>query len=222
MYLGRYLGCGALLLSCHLQAAIIAYTDAPGQGVQAFGGNAALAFEVNSDIDVTDLGVFDPKGDDTFSAGTTLSVAIFSCPVINCTTGGTQVGPAVTFTSASPGTIAPGTSDVMKAVTPFLLSAGFYEVVADGYNANDMVGNFNGGSTGPDNTGAPEVTATGGNYDSNLTLDAARSCDGCNNAARQWDAGTFDFTDATAAPEPGTLVIVGLGMAMLAVSRRPR
>src|SRR6266852_9103832 len=67
--------CALLALTGMSARADIAYTDPANQGMQAFGGNLALNFNVNSPITVFDLGVFNASGSGTITG--TIQVVIF-------------------------------------------------------------------------------------------------------------------------------------------------
>src|ERR1700691_2220458 len=137
-----------LLLGCLLPALLpaiaraqttIAY-DAPANilvppppsepGNQDWTGNLGLDFNVNSPIVVTALGAFNANGAAGFVG--TVNVQIF-----NRTTT-TGVGPVVTLTGTV-GTLVNG--DRFVNVTPFILPAGNYSIVAVGFGASDLNGN---------------------------------------------------------------------------------
>ena len=98
-------------------------------GTQSYTGGLGMDFDVLSPVVVTKLGVFDSGGNGLSS---TLTVQLFrrSPPV--------SVLAALTFTPAAPGTLEPGTSSRMKALTSALtLAPGQYCIVSYGHNANN-------------------------------------------------------------------------------------
>jgi len=196
----------------------VAYSDPANQGVQAWSGNLALSFVVNSAILVDDFGVFNASGSGTITGN--ISVAIYN------TTTMALVGGPVVFHGA--GTLGGSGFDVFKPVTPILLGPGNYAIDAFGFNVADLNGNLGAGSsTGPIlNTGGGLISFTGALYDANGAADLPTSCNGCAAGAaqqKQFDAGTFDFVAATApTPEPASFAIVGLGLTLLGFARRRR
>jgi hypothetical protein len=194
-------------------ADIVPYSDPSGQGIQAWYGNLALTFNVNSPISVNSLGVFNASGTG-FITGY-IQVAIYNTGTNALAT------PVVTFH----GQYAPGALgfDVFQAITPVVLAAGSYEVDAVGFNGFDLNGNVNNGSSsGPIlNTLGGRITFTGAAWDSSTSLDSPTTCSTCQLAPLLWsqfDAGTFTV------PEPGFYASLGglwAGMAgLLFVVRR--
>lgn len=188
------------------RADTVAYTDPAGQGTQAWGGNLGLNFNVLSPITVTELGVFNASGSGTITG--TIEVAIFNTadPTVPVT--------MVTFS----GTYTPSGFDVFQAITPIVLGPGSYEVDAVGFNASDLNGNLNtGSSSGPIlNNGGGALAFTGGTYDSSASLDDPASCTGCILPANgsQFDAGTFGYQTGTvtSTPEPSSLLLFAAGL----------
>jgi hypothetical protein len=196
-----------------VQAATIAYSDPAGAGNQAFTGNLSLDFDVESPISVTALGVFNASGSGTITG--TIDVAIYD------NFGNQVVGPV-----AFNGVFAPGPGfDVFQSITPVTLAAGLYSVDAVGFSATDLNGNINLGGSGPTlNTGGGLLAFDGATYDGSTVLDDPATCAGCQAAPSpqnvQFDAGTFEFQSAIAAPEPGTFAFFGAGLIALSAALR--
>ena len=191
---------------------IATYTDPAGQGVQAYGGNLALNFNVLSPITVTELGVFNASGSGTITG--TIKVVIYN------TATNTAVTPVETFhgnyTPAGLG------FDVFQAITPVVLGVGSYEVDAVGFSASDLNGNINLGSSGPKlNNVFGSLAFTGASYDDSPVLNDPLTCQGCAPLPAQrsqFDAGTFG-----AVPEPSSVLLFGtgvLGLGMMAFRRK--
>ena len=191
----------------------IVYNDPIGQGTQAWGGNLALTFNVNSPVSVDALGVFNASGSGTITGP--ISVAIYDIGTSSWVT------PTVTF-SGNYATAGLG-YDVFQAITPVTLREGSYEVDAFGFSAADLNGNLNtGSSSGPllNNLGGA-LTFTGAAWDYDMTgLDAPTSCATCQNGPSpqnvQFDAGTFEVAPATVTPEPSSWLLLGTGLFSLA------
>jgi hypothetical protein len=216
--LSAFFGLLALAGAVSARADNIAYTDPASQGVQGFGGNLALNFNVLSPTTVTELGMFNASGSGTIAG--TIQVVIYN------TGTNTAVTPVVTFsgnyTSAGLG------YDVFQAITPVVLGVGSYEVDAVGFSASDPNGNINIGSSGPLlNDFAGSLAFTGASYDGSPVLDDPSSCPGCASPpaqSSQFDAGTFgNGTVVTTVPEPSSLILFGtgvLGLGMMAFRRK--
>jgi hypothetical protein len=181
------------------------------QGTQAFGGNLAFLFDVNSPVTVTGLGVFNAAGDGVIHG--TIDVDIFN------TTSNALVTPIATFQ----GTYTPIGFDVFQSITPVVLPIGTYEVDAVGFNSSDLNGNLSTGSTSGAvlNNDGGKLTFTGASYDFSSVLDDPQnSCAGCFSPPdqfHQWDAGAFVIGNATATPEPRFYGVLGIGLASLMV-----
>jgi len=203
-----------LALAAVANAGTIIYTDHAGDGNQnpGFPGNLAYNFDVNTSITVTALGVFNADGTGTITGP--IKVAIF-----NDTTD-TEVTPEVTFS----GTYTPAGEgyDVFQSIAPVILAPGHYQVVAVGFGV-DPNGNLTFPNAGPRvtlNDAGGAITFTGSAFDFNATLDSPDTCDACVDATHQWNAGTFQIADNSAAPEPGSMALIGLGLAGAALLRR--
>jgi hypothetical protein len=202
-------------MSVNAATATVAYSDPASQGTQAFGGNLALNFSVNSPIDVTALGVFNASGTGVITG--LIQVVIYDA-------AGSMVTPVDTFQ----GSYAPAASgfDVLQdLVVPVLLGPGSYQVDAVGFSGSDLNGNLNtGSSTGPVlNTGGGLLSFNGAGWDSKGTLDNPNSCLGCQALPAQYsqfDAGTFQYSGV---PEPATFALFGSGfLGIAAILRRRR
>ena len=200
-----------LMSTVALQASPIttytAYTDPVGQGTQAWGGNLALLFNVNTPINVTSLGVFNASG--TAAINGTIQVGIF-----NISNPTPTLETSVIFT---PGPYTPpggAVYDVFQSTTPVHLGPGSYEIDAFGFSSADLNGNLNTGSlSGPLLTGNGALTYVGAAWDSNFaSLDAPTTCPSCQGApvpqSSQFDAGTFKYQ----VPEPSMLGLLCMGL----------
>lgn len=182
-------------------AAVAVYSTAnTTPGNQSFGGTLGLNFDVNSPIGILSFGAFDSGKD-----GITTDIFV---TILDRNTG-LSVAPTVAFNgTANPG----GDAYVFKAVSPFALGVGNYQLVAYGYNDTDR--NYNDGFSGANpivfNNIGGKLTALdaaygytpgalGTNFDPGLT---------------RYGAGTFSVGSIGGVPEPTTwgLMIVGFGL----------
>ena len=155
-------------------------------GTQNFGGSLGMDFEVISPVLITRLGVFDSGSN---GMNSTITAQLWR------TQPTTAVLAALSFTTASPGTLAAASGSRFKDLTtPLLLHPGIYTMVAYGYSASELNGNSNGGNplwTTNDGNGLIRFTGTGsygtaGQYPANA--------DG--GPVNRYAAGTMEFTSA--------------------------
>ncbi len=118
-------------------APVIAYRVPAGiTGNQAYSGSLGHDFEVRLPILVTRLGVFD-SGGNGLSSTITAQIWRHADPP--------QRLANLTFSPASPGELAPGTSSRFKPLDePLVLGPGIYSVTASGYSAAEQNGNSSG------------------------------------------------------------------------------
>jgi hypothetical protein len=196
-----------------LSASVVPYSDPAGQGNQAWPGNLALDFNVNSPVLVTELGVFNTSG--TGMINGSIQVVIYN------TLNDSEVTPVVTFH----GTYTPGALgfDVFQPIAPVTLPVGSYQVDAVGFSATDLDGNRNYGTTGPVlNDDGGRLTFTGAAWDGNTILDHPPSCPGCAFPQTQFDAGTFVIGSPTVVPEPAFAWVLAPGLCALVILARRR
>jgi len=192
-------------------ADFIAYRYPQLTGNQAFSGALGMDFDVNQDIKITALGIFD-------SAQNGIQNNI-DCFIYNRETQ--QIVASKFFGPANMG-LGDGTTNFLDLNTPVFLEAGFKgSIVAQGFGILER----NGNSYGPldsyaislnDGDGLISFTGTSrhgawGLFPTTLDMNVA-----------QYGAGNFKFTSAVeAVPEPATIAVVGIGFAAL-LRRRKR
>jgi hypothetical protein len=178
-------------------------------GNQTFGGALGMDFDVNQDILITSLGIFD-SGQNGIQNN-------IDCLIYNRITQ--QVVASKSFGPSNQG-LGDGTTNFLDFNTPILLTAGFKgSIVAQGYGVLEHNGNsFLATSTYPTtlNDGGGLITFNGKSRNGNFgafptTVDL--------NVA-QYGAGNFKYSALTPVPEPASLGIVGLGL--LALRRKKR
>jgi hypothetical protein len=188
------------------QADNLAYNDPSisQSNSQAWTGNLALDFTVNSSINVTALGVFNFWGNGVITGP--IEVVIYD------TDTNAAVTPVMTFAGSY--ALAGFGFDVLQTITPVTLGPGHYAVDAYTFSAADPDGNQNFGSPGPTlNNGGGAITFTGSGFDGNHALDdAGFGCEGYTCTPAQFDAGTFAFT----VPEPSAVILLLAFLALMA------
>lgn len=188
-------------------AAIIAYeVPVPKAGNQGGDISLGLDFNVNQTIRITQLGVFDDNQDGIVN---TLNVQIFDRYTQ------TALGPLAAFTGAADTLIG---ASRFQDIAPLVLTPGQYTVVSWGYSNDDQ--NFNAGFTGgvttsTANDGGGLISFVGGGRFSFVGGDYPAIADA--GPFNRYDAGTFAY--AAQIPEPGILLLFGLGLAGLALVR---
>ena len=206
--------CAALLFLSPVigHAEVWAYQDIdPKAPLQYWTGNLGMDFDVvGNSITVDALGAYKAGTGSTGAFNKDIQVGIFNL-------SGVLQG-AVTFTANTTYNYVVGTNDLYQQVTPFTLGPGSYSIVAVGFSNLDPNGNYGNGTRPLStlDTGGGAIQFVGGSrYDSNTVLQLPGTLDG--GPANRYDAGTFGFT---AAPEPSTFAMLGIGAALLALARR--
>jgi RHS repeat-associated protein len=120
-----------------------AYRSSAVQGNQGYQGTLGMDFNVNTPIQVTAVGAFDPGAYNSQPLGTMLSAAMY-----DRTTQAVVPGTLVTF---AVGTAPPTTGgDLFQTITPVTLQQGEYSIVAWGYNGSNPNGNVGAPGVVPD------------------------------------------------------------------------
>jgi hypothetical protein len=130
-----------------------AYSTGLGQGVQTWTGNLANFFNVNSNLTINSLGVFNAAGNGIIGGSTPIEVAIYSVTP----SGATSLVASATF---APGSYYESGYYVYQSIAPVTLTPGTpgttYEVDAVGFGAanpngslTNPNGNINNGSVAP-------------------------------------------------------------------------
>ncbi|MGA2373650.1 MAG: PEP-CTERM sorting domain-containing protein [Candidatus Korobacteraceae bacterium] len=206
----------------------IVYGNTNSVGVQAWTGNMAEIFTVNSPITIVALGAFD-NGNATLTDNLQVGIASIS--------GGVSTPvPSASYTFLTTGTYTSAENNVFEPIAPVTLSPGTYEVDVVGFGPSQLMGNDNGctpsagwqcvlTSTG---TGATlnslggAITFDGNAFDGNTYLDYPNFStvpnppnesllSGTSSDLNQFGAGTFAVS-----PEPSSLLLLGTGMLGLA------
>lgn len=169
--------------------AVIAYRVPVGTtGNQSYNGSLGHDFEVVSPVVVTRLGVFD-SGANGLNA--TLVAQIWSAGA------SPRLLVSQSFTSGSPGELAPGTSNRFKSLaTPLVLNPGSYTSVAYGYGATELNGNSSGNTpTWTTDTGGGLLRFTGSSRYGTAAQYPATADGG---PVNRYAGPTFEFTNADA------------------------
>lgn len=205
---GRLWLCAALVGGLPSSSLAVSFTLQTAQvavGNQAHSG-VALGFQVNSEIIVTELGIYD-SGLDGLAASpvSPLSAYLF--------TGAGSVVTSATFDSASPGTLEANYR--FKFITPVNLLPGLYVLAGYGFTGADPEHNsiFDGM---PDlfNTGGGLVSFVDSRY--NFFYSAAPAFPDTFGGAERFSAANMKFEEAQVVPEPTSLLLLGTGLAVLA------
>lgn len=207
----------AMLLSgvaVNANAATIAYdyTAVSLNAPSVFAGSVGLDFRVNTPISIFALGVFD-NGSFANLAGLNnggVNVALYNLTTMM------QVGPVVSFTPTSAGTQTG--AEAFKSVSPFVLSAGSYTVVASGADIYNSNGSANPSST--TNSGGGLISFIGaGRFNGANGLTFPGSVDA--GPANRYDAGSFQYSPVVSpVPEPESLALFSFGLLFLTQVRR--
>jgi hypothetical protein len=194
--------------------AAIAYAyGVPTAGNQTFTGVLGLDFNVNSTIQISHLLAFDDDADG-WTAGTAVAIAIYD------RTTQAAVTPYLSFTPSQAGDLVVGSYRSIALATPVILPAGGqYSVVAQSFNANDLLQNAGvaGGIAPTTDNGGGLITFTGlGRNDIFLNQFPNRIDLG---PANRYGAGSFIF-EAASVPEPSAACLVVFGVLTTIMQRR--
>ncbi len=211
-----------LALGAVARPSSIAITDLDPSGSQGYMSGLGADFDVvnPTGIEVTALGYFDHLRDGITSA-TTIHVSIYD------RTGSGSELLRLGFDLADPGLLEAGTSNRFKdLVSPLHLDPGEYSVVAIGFNLVDHNANTVHGNSPPttdDGGGLLDLTGMLTRYGG--ALGTLPTNTGFYGPTYAFGAGTFEFeasVDTSAVPEPGTLLLFGLGLMGVGVCVRRR
>lgn len=194
-----------LLISATGFAQFSAYTFPRVTGNQWFGGALGMDFDVNQDILITALGIFD-SGQNGIQNN-------IDCYIYDRDTR--QVVASRFFSPTNMG-LGDGTSNFLDLAAPIRLRAGFHgSIVAQGFGILERNGNsYSAVNTFASNmnTGGGLISFTGrsrngdfGAFPTNIDMNVA-----------QYGAGNFKYRAFTPVPEPATLLLAGLSVAIAA------
>ena len=194
----------AVALPAH--AYFIALDSTRTTGNQSWTGPLGMDFDVLAPIWVTKLGAFDSLAN---GFSNDINVGIYD----------RSTGLLVASATLNTGnTTAGGTNNRFFDIADFMLAAGSYSIVADGYGDAEQNGNMAFGGAGPTaNMCGGLIAFTGaaryGNTDQGLMLPTIIDTGPSN----RYDAGTFEYK---AVPEPGSIALAGIGLFGLGLIRR--
>lgn len=194
----------------------------PQSGNQAWTGSLGMDFDVCPEgtchIKVRQLGFFDSNDDGIMGTSTAITVALYD------RTDTSTALASQTFTFGSDGDLMNGYR--FKDIETLSLNSGLYTVLAWGFNNDDPNGNQN-------NAGGPVVLTDGAGLLDFVSTRFSASTGDAGGTVSPFDplctepsglgpscfaAGSFKYTVA----EPGTLAILGLGLAGLGIARRQK
>jgi hypothetical protein len=194
----------AVLSGNALEASSLLQTANNTTGNQAFSG-VGVVFQVNSEVVVSELGVFDSNLDGiAASPETPLSAYLFSAD--------RSILASQTFDNESPGTLSGAYR--FKSITPLTLLPGQYVLVGYGWTSSDLEHNcFVSGSCDTFNDGGGELTFLsaifGGGSDSPGTVPTAIG------TLNYFSSANMIFSDSnssSSSPEPSTLLLLCAGL----------